>query len=169
MVYSKTLLVILIFINMLSHYGANMVSIKIYNTINKNDIYINSPTFLQSILVWSISLLFLWGLIYSILALTKKKNRVIQILISLAAIDIILKLLKICIILLLQISTILALILLIPLLYWEFVIYIYVFANSFDIKYLKAGIFALIYIIMQYNIGGAVAYYITSGPQIGYN
>ena len=101
----------------------------------------------------------LWISIYGVLVFYKKPNRLVQILTSLVAVDIALRLLLICSVFMLKYSVVAVLILLIPLMYWEFILYIFIFANGFSVSYLKSGMFALVYMIIQHNLSEILAHY----------
>lgn len=159
-VYSKLLLMFLIGIDFIANYEANIVGIKIFNIVNKKNINILPPSLLQSIIILSGTLLVLFGIIYSILMFCKKQNRLVQILTSLMAVDITIRILLIGSVFVLKYSVFAALILLIPLIYWEFILYIYIFANGFDINYLKSGIFTLIYMVIQHNLSEVFVHYL---------
>lgn len=158
-VYSKLLLTILVAIDFIVNYQANIIGIKIFNIVNKKHINFIPPSVWQSIIILSVILLVLWGTIYSLLIFYKKQNRLVQILTSLMVIDIILRLLLICNVVILKYYVFAALILMIPLMYWEFILYIFVFANGFSINYLKSGAFALIYMVIQHNLSEILTHY----------
>jgi hypothetical protein len=158
--YSKTLLTILIGIDLIVNYEANVVGIKIFNLINKKHVNLIPLSLLQSTIILLIIILVLWSIIYGVLTFYKKQNRLVQILTSLVAVDIVLRLLLISGILILKYSIFAALILFIPLMYWEFVLYIFIFANGFNINYLKSGMFALIYMIIQHNLSEILAHFL---------
>lgn len=158
--YSKTLLTILVGIDLIVNYEANVVGIKIFNLINKKHVNLIPLSLLQSTIILLIIILVLWSIIYGVLTFHRKQNRLVQILTSLVAVDIVLRLLLISGILLLKYSIFAALILFIPLMYWEFVLYIFIFANGFNINYLRSGIFALIYMIIQHNLSEILAHFL---------
>lgn len=158
--YSKTLLTILVGIDLIVNYEANVVGIKIFNLINKKHVNLIPLSLLQSTIILLIIILVLWSIIYGVLTFYRKQNRLVQILTSLVAVDIVLRLLLISGILLLKYSIFAALILFIPLMYWEFVLYIFIFANGFNINYLRSGIFALIYMIIQHNLSEILAHFL---------
>ena len=158
--YSKTLLTILVGIDLIVNYEANIVGIKIFNLINKKHVNLIPLSLLQSTIILLIIILVLWSIIYGVLTFYKKQNRLVQILTSLVAIDIMLRLLLIIGILILKYSIFAALILFIPLMYWEFVLYIFIFANGFNINYLRSGMFALIYMIIQHNLSEILAHFL---------
>lgn len=157
-VYSKLLLIFLMGIDFIANYRANIIGIKIFNIINKK--HIIPQSLLQSVIILSCTALVLWGVIYSVLTILKKQNRLVQILTSLIAIDIIMRLLLISSILVFKYSMFAALILLIFLLYWEFILYIHIFSNGLNINYLKSGIFVLIYMVIQHNLTEIFIYYL---------
>lgn len=158
--YSKTLLTILIGIDLIVNYEANIIGIKIFNLINKKHVNLIPLSLLQSTIILLIILLILWSIIYGVLKFYNKQNRLVQILTSLVAVDIMLRLLLIIGILFLKYSIFAALILFIPLMYWEFVLYIFIFANGFNINYLRSGMFALIYMIIQHNLSEILAHFL---------
>lgn len=158
--YSKLLLIILLFIDLIINYEANVIGIKIFNIVDKKHLNLVPLSFLQSTVILLAIIFVLWSIIYSVLIFYKKQNRLVQILTSLLAVDIILRLLLMCSIYTLKYSVLAALILFIPLMYWEFVLYIFIFSNGFDINYLRSGIFALIYMIIQHNLSGILSHYL---------
>lgn len=159
-IYSKLLLVFLIVTDFIVNYGSSVIGIKIFNLVNKKNITFSIPTATQSLLVLFILFLVLWTLVYGVLALYNKTNRFVQVLTSLVAVDILLRLLIIACMALLQYAPFLGTILLIPLMYWEFVLYIFIFANSFNFNYFRAGIFSLVYMLLQNSLGELLVNYI---------
>ena len=159
-IYSKLLLVFLVGIDFIVNYEANVIGIRVFNLVNKKHINFLIPTLAQSLLVLAVLFLVLWVLVYSVLAFYNKTNRFIQVLTSLLAVDVFLRLLIIICIIILQYSAFLATISLISLMYWEFVLYIFIFANSFSINYLRAGMFSLVYMLVQHNLGEILVNYI---------
>jgi len=159
-IYSKLLLIVLIVIDFIVNYEANLISIKIINLINKKDINFIPPSLYQSMIILVAMLIVLWGSIYGVLIFYKKQNRLVQILTSLVAVDIILRLLLMCSVFMLKYTIFAALVLLVPLMYWQFILYVFIFANGFDINYLRSGIVALVYMLIQHNLGEIVAHYV---------
>ena len=158
--YSKLLLIVLAGIDFIVNYEANIIGIKVFNVVNKSHINFLVPTLGQSLIVLSILFLVLWALVYSVLTIYNKINRFVQILTSLIAVDIALRTLIIVCIIILKYSAFLATIFLIPLMYWEFMLYVFIFANGFDFNYLKAGLFSLVYMLIQHNLGEILVNYI---------
>ncbi len=158
--YSKVLLVFLAGIDFIVNYQANVVNIKIFNLINKKHIILSTPTIGQSLIILFVLFLILCGIIYSLLAFYHKSNRFILILTSLVVVDIAFRMFISIAIVGLGYSSLLAVILFIPLLYWEFVLYIFIFSNGFDFNYLKAGSFTLCYMLIQHNVGELLVNYI---------
>lgn len=152
-VYSKLLLAFLINIDFIVNYKAAIIGIKAYNLINKNHHVFLIPSFTQSIIVLTMLFLVLAGFIYSILMFKHKTNRFVQILTSIVAVDILLRSLIIGCVFIFKYSPVLAAIIAIPVIYWEFVLYIFIFSNGFSCNYLKSGIFSLFYMLIQHNLG----------------
>ncbi len=159
-VYSKLLLVFLVVVDFIVNYVADVVGIKVFNLINNKHLKFLVPTVEQSIIVLAILFLVLWGVLYSTLAFYNKSNRFVQILTSLTLVDIVLRLLLIVWVIILKYSAFLATILMVPLVYWEFILYIFIFANGFNFNYLKAGVFSLTYMLIQHNLGELLFNYI---------
>ncbi len=65
-----------------------------------------------------------------------------------------------CSVFMLKYTIFAALVLLVPLMYWQFILYVFIFANGFDINYLRSGIVALVYMLIQHNLGEIVAHYV---------
>jgi hypothetical protein len=159
-IYSKALLVFLVGMDFVVNYEANVIGIKVFNLVNKQQINFLVPSLAQSLVILAVLFLVLWTLVYTTLAIYNKTNRFIQILTSLVAVDIAIRLLIIICIIILRYSAFLATILLIPVVCWEFILYIFIFSNGFNFNYLKAGAFSLVYMLVQHNLGEILVNYI---------
>lgn len=159
-VYSKSLLVFLVVLDLIINYIANIVGIKIFNSINKQHNTLIIPSMLQSLIIISVLFLVLWGLVYTVLTFYHKRNRYVQILTSLVAVDIIFRILIIAAMIGLKYSPFLAIVVWLPVMYWQFILYIFIFANGFGFTYLNSGLFTLCYMLIQHNLGELLVNYV---------
>ena len=93
--------------------------------------------------------------LYIALLFYKKTERLVQAYMAMLGVDIILSVCLALIVLSLSFPLVFTL-LFIFLLYWQFVIHIHIFKATFDTTVLPAGLLALVYIIVQHNIGEAL-------------
>lgn len=159
-VYSKALLIFLVVLDFIINYIANMVGIKIFNSINKQHNILVIPSMLQSLIIITVLFLVLWGLVYTVLTVCHKRNRFVQILTSLVAVDILFRILIIVAMIGIKYSPFLAILVWLPLMYWQFILYIFIFANGFSFTYLNSGLFTLCYMLIQHNLGELLVNYI---------
>ncbi len=107
-------------------------------------------------LLW---ILMLFACVRSVLIYYNLSSRTVQVVTALLAMDVLLVMLQMCWYAMLAVvglplasgalSTILIAIVLVLLMYWQFMVYIYIFVHSFDIGMFRAGVFALVYLLMQ--------------------
>lgn len=88
--------------------------------------------------------------IYAILSFYNYRQRFVQTVASLLGVEIILSL-WFWALLVIPLSPF-TVIFFILLLYWQFMVHIHIFSNSFSCTLLKAGLFALLYILLQHNV-----------------
>ena len=160
--YSKFLLGLLLVCAFSLKNATNLGFVHVMQTYAKEGEAFFTLTFANSSIIVLVSFLLLWACVYSTLSFFKVKFRTIQVMCAVLGADIILTTLTgIWIFVLYQAPAPLpaqslfawGLVLsFIFLLYWQFMVYIHIFLNSISISILQAGIFALLYMLLQHNV-----------------
>lgn len=157
--YSKVLVVILVAgffcINVpLNLVFANLLLTQAAATTTKAPLQLLPLYPVQSIAIVSSYVLIMWVSLYSGLAFYSLQNRFVQTISSVLGVEILLSI-WLGTLLVLPMSAMTG-ILFIVLLYWQFMLHIYIFSNSLSCSLLKAGMFALLYILLQHNMNEAM-------------
>ena len=160
--YSKVLLFLLLVIVFIEKNIANVSFVHVLQNYAPEKVDLTPLSFWNSSIVIGVSILIMWACISGILAFYKVSERLIQVMSAIVGIDIILTgLFMVWMLVLyfapapLPVNSLLAwglVLTFILLLYWQFMAYIHVFANSVSISILKAGLFSLLYMLLQHNI-----------------
>ena len=148
--YSKSLLVVLIFLFLLISVPLHLFfsSILIANASPK--INLVPLDIIQALFIVGVFLAIMLATVYSLLTCYNLKSRLVQILSSMLGVEIIS---AIILSFILFISpSVISIVLFIFLLYWQFMVHIHIFMHSFNIGVIIAGIFALIYNLLQHNV-----------------
>jgi len=158
--YSRALLAIFIGILLGLKSYTNIKMINIVNNYDKKSVIVLS--FPHSLLIVSICILILIAFVRSTLSYYKLSERWVQTLTALFGVDIFASLLFAVWIfglsfmqLPLEANSIIALVLILGfvfLLYWQFLVYMHIFMRSLDMRPLVAGLFALVYMLLQHNV-----------------
>jgi hypothetical protein len=160
-VYSKFLLTTLLAINAFIHYQGNIIGVKFLNKINYTFLNIYPANLSQTL---SIIFVILFGsglFIYFCLFIIKKQNRFVQIFSSMMIIDLVFRLGLILVMFIHSYYVSLSLIIMILLMYWQLIVLSFVFANGFDIGYLKSIILVFMYMFFKYNLNmGFIKYFL---------
>ncbi len=150
--HSKVLLVLFITVDLLT--GVALSKIIAGIPIKQPDLQLKiiSLTTFDFFIVAFVKLIVLFACIYGLLAYFKITERFIQTTSAIIGVNIILTIFLLINIFLIQLTGI-AFILFFLLIYWNFMVYTYVFVKSFSTGILKAGVFALLYMLVQHNVG----------------
>jgi len=164
MPYSKYLLHFLLLIVFVEKNFANFWFIRIMQNFASVEAQSRMQhfTLFSSILSVTISLGFMFGAISTLLYFWRMSNRAIQIFTSMLALELIITSLFILWVACFAIMPInlvqtefISLVLILTfilLLYWQFMVYIHIFANAFSVTLLEAGIIAFSYMLLQHNV-----------------
>lgn len=164
--YSKFILLGLCIILYLEKTYVNLQFVELAKEIATEKNIIINVSFGYSSLIILISLLVTFVTIGSLLAYYKIPERTVQVVTAFLSVEVILALLFLIWIFVMSslptplkansfaaITLVMAFILL---LYWQFMVYIHIFLNSINISILQAGLFALVYMLLQHNISEAL-------------
>ena len=160
--YSKVLLLGLVVLVFIEKNIANLWFVSIIQKLPSERIGTIELSLLGSSLVVGISILLLCGCIYSILTYYNLLNRCIQVVTAMLAVELCLTAVFLLWIGILAMAPIplpansgftwVLLLGFIGMLYWKFMVCMHIFLHSAGITILQAGLFALIYMILQHNI-----------------
>ena len=118
-----------------------------------------SFTTTEFLLVGLIKVFILFAFLYGLLGYFDKTARFIQASSTMLGINIILAFFFMVAVALLQFSG-LAFILFFILLYWNFMLITNIFLNSFDTEIIKAGLLALLYLLLQHSVSDIIFQYL---------
>ena len=114
-------------------------------------VVVSPLTTMQSFISIMIYALILCTTIYSLLTYYKLQDRLVQVLTTMFAVEILLSIWFFALALVPDLRLLFGL-MFFALLVWQFVINIYVFVNSLDVSVVKSALFALVYSIVQHKV-----------------
>lgn len=158
--YSRVLLACVIVIDLVAKCFANLLQIDVINAYDKKSVI--SLSTIASLLSVSVCLLILIAFVHTILVHYKLRERFVQLVTALISVDIVAALLFMLwtyslsfMQLPLEPNSVMALVLIvffIVVLYWQFMVYMYIFLHSLSLSALLSGLFALVYMLLQQNL-----------------
>lgn len=149
--YSKYLLAVLVFLSLFANYIANRIFAYVAYHTGKTELQLALLTPDVLLILGASSLLIMFAYVMIGLSYYKFSNRLIQMMLALVGMDILLTIFFTGVVIFLP-FTLLALLFVFVLLYWQFMIHTHIFSHGYSIGLIKAGFFALIYLLIQHNI-----------------
>lgn len=153
--YSKWLLYILCIVDLLIGAGVNRLVANIAIQQARFQTDLNALTLIDFVIIGFVKFFVMLACIYGLLAFYKFKERFVQVTSAMIGVNIILSIYFLISVFLMQLTAF-AFILFFMLIYWNFMIFVIIFKKSFNIAYFKAGFFALLYMLLQHNVGELV-------------